>query len=212
MNDITGHPAADAIKMGVSERLFDGYSTGAFKPDALLTRMELAKYLVMGAEIRQSLPVTKSFSDVVSSDLAFVEAAAATGAALRDQQQIQKGVILPKADGKFAPKDGVTRVELAYSLVQALGLQKEAETFNGQLTVQYNDERIAIEDAAEIPAHLKGYVQLALDLNILNAKFAVTQGPYDLKPMVNATFSPLVKNTRGDFSVAMSRYYNAFLK
>ncbi|MGM0920476.1 MAG: S8 family serine peptidase [Bacillota bacterium] len=212
LNDITGHPAADAIKMGVSERLFDGYSTGAFKPDALLTRLELAKYLVMGAEIRQSLPVTNSFSDVVSSDLAFVEAAAANGAALRDRQQIQKGVILPKAPGKFAPKDGVTRAELAYSLVQALGLQKEAEAFNGQLTVQYNNERIAIEDAAEIPAHLKGYVQLALDLNILNAKFSVTQGPYDLKPKVNATFSPLVKNTRGDFSVAMSRYYNAFLK
>ncbi|MCM3663535.1 S8 family serine peptidase [Mesobacillus subterraneus] len=212
LNDLTGHPAADAIKMGVSERLFDGYSNGAFKPDALLTRAELAKYLVMGAEIKQSLPQTSSFTDVASADLPFVEATAAKGAAFRDQQQIQKGVILPKAAGKFAPKDGVTRAELAYSLVQALGLQKEAEEFEGQLTVQYNDERIAIGDAADVPAHLKGYVQLALDLNILNAKFAVTQGPYDLKPKVTAAFSPGVKNTRGDFAVAMTRYYNAFLK
>lgn len=212
LNDITGHPASDAIKMGVSERLFDGYSNGAFKPDALLTRAELAKYLVMGAEIKQSLPQTSSFTDVASADLPFVEATVAKGAAFRDQQHNQNGAIMPKAAGKFAPKDGVTRAELAYSLVQSLGLQKEAEEFDGQLTVQYNDERIAIGDAAEVPAHLKGYVQLALDLNILNAKFAVTQGPYDLKPKVTATFSPAVKNTRGDFAVAMTRYYNAFLK
>lgn len=212
LNDITGHAASDAIKMGVSERLFDGYSNGAFKPDALLTRAELAKYLVMGAEIKQSLPQTSSFTDVASADLPFVEATVAKGAAFRDQQHNQNGVIMPKAAGKFAPKDGVTRAELAYSLVQSLGLQKEAEEFDGQLTVQYNDERIAIADAADVPADLKGYVQLALDLNILNAKFAVTQGPYDLKPKVTATFSPAVKNTRGDFAVAMTRYYNAFLK
>ena len=212
LNDISGHPAAEAIKMGVSERLFDGFSNGAFKPDALLTRAELAKYLVMGAEIKQSLPAAPSFSDVSGADLPFVEAATAKGASFRDQQHIQKGVILPKTNGKFAPKDGVTRAELAYSLVQSLGLQKEAEEFDGQLTVQYSDERIAISDASEVPEHLKGYVQVALDLNILNAKFAVTQGPYDLEPKVTASFSPSVKNTRGDFAVAMTRYYNAFLK
>ena len=212
LNDIAGHPAADAIKMGVSERLFDGFSNGAFKPDAFLTRAELAKYLVIGAEIKQTLPAVPSFSDVSSADIPFVEAATAKGASFRDQQHIQKGVILPKANGKFAPKDGVTRAELAYSLVQSLGLEKEAEEFAGQLTVQYNNERIAISDASEVPEHLKGYVQVALDLNILNAKFAVTQGPYDLKPKVTASFNPSVKNTRGDFAVAMTRYYNAFLK
>lgn len=212
LNDIAGHPAAEAIKMGVGDRLFDGFSNGAFKPDALLTRAELAKYLVMGAEIKQSLPAAPSFTDVSSSDIPFIEAATAKGASFRDQQHIQNGVILPNATGKFAPKDGVTRAELAYSLIQALGMQKEAEEFDGQLTVQYNDERIAISDAAEVPEHLKGYVQMALDLNILNANFAVTQGPYDLKPKVTASFCPTAKNTRGDFAVAMTRYYNAFLK
>lgn len=212
LNDLAGHPAADAIKMGVSERLFDGFSNGAFKPDALLTRAELAKYLVMGAEIKQSLPAARSFTDVSSTDLPFVEAATAKGASFRDSQHSQKGVILPKATGKFAPKDGVTRSELAYSLVQALGLQKEAEEFSGELTVLYNSERLPVSDASEVPEHLRGYVQLALDLNILNAKFAVTQGRYDLKPKVTASFNPSAKNTRGDFAVAMTRYYNAFLK
>ncbi|WP_409292578.1 S8 family serine peptidase [Peribacillus sp. SCS-37] len=214
LNDIAGHPASEAIKMGVSERLFDGYTGGSFKPSSLLTRSELARYLVMGAEIRQSLPAAgkNSFTDVEAADLPYTEAAAAKGAAFRDQQQVQKGVILSKGIGKFAPKDGVTRAELAYSLVQSLGLQKDAESFTGQITVQYKDERINIEDQANIPGELKGYVQLALDLNILNASFSLKQGPYDLKPVVSASFTPAGKITRGDFAVAMTRYYNAFLQ
>lgn len=212
LNDLNGHAASDAIKIGINERLFDGYSNGTFKPDSLLTRKDLALYLVMGAEIRQSLPVQQTFSDVSTSDRAVVEAATAKGGAFRDGKQIHKGVILPKSAGKFAPNDGVTRAELAYSLVQALGLQKEAESFSGNVTVQYKDERIGITDAADIPEELKGYVQLALDLNILNAKFSVTQGQYDLNPTVKASFYPGTKMTRGDFAVAMTRYYNAYLK
>lgn len=212
LSDISGHPAASAIQIGVKERLFDGYSNGKFQPDADLKRSELARYLVMGAEVRQSLPESKSFTDVTESDLPYIEAVTAKGAAFRDQQQIQKGVILPKSVGKFAPKDGVTKVELAYSLVQALGLQKEAESLSGQLTVQYKDERVVIQDAANIPDELKGYVQLALDLNILNAKFTVSQGLYDLKPTIKAEFNPSGKISRGDFAVAMTRYYHSFLQ
>ncbi|MCM3406000.1 S8 family serine peptidase [Cytobacillus oceanisediminis] len=213
LNDIGGHPAAEAIQLGVNERLFDGLENGAFKPDAELTRSDLAKYLVMGAEIRQSLPASGSltFKDVTQSEAAFAEAASAKGAAFRDQKQIFKGVMLPKGDGKFAPKDSVNRAELAYSLIQSLGLQKEAVAFSGRLTVQYKDERITIEDADHVPDELKGYVQLALDMNIINAKFSVSQGPYDLKPTVKAVFSPQEAVKRGDFAVAMVRYYNAFL-
>ena len=212
LDDISGHPAAGAIQMGVNERLFDGYSNGTFKPDADLTRGDLAKYLVMGAEVRQSLPAqgTKTFADVKTSDLSFVEAVIAKGAAFRGEQ-FYNGVMLAK-NGKFAASDVVTRAELAYSLAQSLGLQEQAEAFTGDVTVQYKDERVAIEDAGQIPAHLKGYVQLALDLNILNANFSVTQGPYDLQPTVTATFSPTAKVTRGEFAVAMTRFYNAYLK
>jgi serine protease AprX len=121
-------------------------------------------------------------------------------------------LMLPKGDGVFKPSDTVTRAELAYSLVQTLGLEKEATAFSGDLTVQYNEQRIKIEDANQIPVELKGYVQLALDLNILNAKFTLTQGPYDLQPKVHATFSPTQKVTRGDYAVAVSRYFNAFLQ
>ncbi|WP_409250710.1 S8 family serine peptidase [Bacillus sp. SCS-153A] len=214
LNDISGHPAASAIQMGVKERLFDGLSSGDFRPDAYLDRKHLARYLVMGAEIRQSLPgdAKGTFSDVKVEDRAFVEAATAKGGAFRDESHKQNPVVLVDGSGKFSPNAGVTRAELAYSLVQALGLQEEAQQFDGNLTVQYKDERVAIQDAANVPAELKGYVQLALDLNILNAQFSTEQGPYDLTPVIKASFSGDEKVTRGDFAVAMTRYYQAFLK
>jgi serine protease AprX len=210
LKDIVGHPAESAIKIGVSERLLDSYADGSFRPNDNLTRIDLAKYLVMGAGVRQYLPVTgtTTFQDVKGEDLAFAEAVAAKGAALRDPTYKGRGVIVPTATGKFSPKQAVTRADLAYSLVQNLGLQAVAESkMNESLTVQYGDSRIAIADSSSVPAYLRGYVQLALDLNILNAYFEVTQGPYDLQPTVTATFKPGNNVTRGDFAVAITRYY-----
>jgi serine protease AprX len=212
LNDIAGNQAEDEIKTAVSKRLTDGYADGSFKPNQTLLRKELANYLTMGAEIRQSLPQASAFTDVIAADSPFVEAVTAKAAALRDRRQQQNGVMLPVSAGKFAPSAAVLRADLAYSLVQSLGLQTEAVARNNQeLTVQYGDQRIPIEDAADVPANLKGYVQLALDLNILNAYFTVTQGPYDLTPTVHATFKPAAKVTRGDFAVAITRFYNAYL-
>ncbi|MEA3321824.1 MAG: S8 family serine peptidase [Bacillota bacterium] len=212
LNDISGHPAEEAIKQGVNERLFDGNKNGYFKPDANLTRLDLAKYLVMGAEIRQSLPNVPSFGDTSNSDLAFAEAVMAKGAAFRDQAQKNNGVMLPKQDGKFVPKGTLTKAELAYSLVQSLGLEKEALAHTGDIKVTYKNEQVVLKDQGDIPENLKGYVQLALDLNILNANFSVTQGRYDLEPKIEATFNGKEEVTRGDFAVAFTRYYNVFFK
>ncbi|QYR22290.1 S8 family serine peptidase [Paenibacillus sp. sptzw28] len=212
LSDIAGNPAEAAIKTAVSERLADGYADGSFKPNQTLIRKELANYLTMGAEIRQSLPSTASFTDVNAADLPFVEAVTAKGAAFRDRLQQQNGVLLPVSAGKFAPGAAVLRADLAYSLIQSMGLQEQASALSGlDVTVQYGDQRIPIEDAADIPEALRGYVQLALDLNILNAYFTVTQSPYDMAPTVHAVFKPGAKVTRGDFAVAITRFYNAYL-
>ncbi|WP_083394466.1 S8 family serine peptidase [Planococcus donghaensis] len=210
LTDIAGHAAEPAIAMGVKNHLFDSNAQGKFRPDAKLTRADLATYLVMGAEIRQSLPGTASFNDVSSDFTPFAEAVTAKGSAFRDYAQFANGVMKAKASGKFDPTGSVTKAELAYSLVQSLGLQKQAEAFSGNVTVQYKDERIAIKDQDSIPADLKPYVQLALDLNILNAQFSVTQGKYDLVPTVQATFNPSEQVLRGDFAVAFSRHHEAF--
>jgi len=194
--------------------LVDGRADSTFRPNDALTRQDLAHYLVMGAEVRQSLPVdgSWSFTDVSAADRPFVEAVVAKGAAMRDRSQVARGVMLPAASGTFAPTRAVTRAELAYSLVQSLGLEAEALARNDDtVTVQYGQSRIAIEDAGEIPAELRGYVQLALDLNILNAYFYTTQGPFDLQPTIHATFKPQQKVTRGEFAVAITRFYAAYL-
>jgi serine protease AprX len=210
LNDIAGHPAEAAIQLAVSEHIVDSKNTKIFEPDKPLKRIELADFLVMGAGVRQALPLNgvSTVSDVKGADLAIVEAVLAKGAALKDVAQTNGGVMLPTASGSFSPDGKVDRLQLAYSLVQALGLEQEAKKRAGEsLTVQYGDTRVAITDASSIPASLRGYVQLALDLNILNAYFAVKQGPYDLFPTVEAKFDPTRTITRADYAVTVTRYY-----
>lgn len=210
LNDIAGHAAESAIQLAVSERLVDSKNTKNFEPDKALKRAELANFLVMGAGVRQSLPLTgvSSVTDVGAADLPFVEAVLAKGGALKDVNQVTSGVMTTSSNGTFSPDGKVDRLQLAYSLVQALGLEAEAKNLAGEtLTVQYGDTRVAIQDASVIPAHLRGYVQLALDLNILNAYFSLKQGPYDLVPTVEAKFDPFKTVTRADYAVTITRYY-----
>jgi serine protease AprX len=213
LNDIANHPAKGAIQYAVSHRLVDGYSDKLFRPDANIKRSELAQYLVMGVSDRQQLPLNKvpSFSDVAvtSSLYPFAESAVSAGAPLRDLTQKQAG-LMGLVNGKFYPNDNVSRISLAYAFVQAMGLQNEALAFNGTLSVSYNGQRIAIEDANAIPANLRGYAQGALDAGILNARFTVTQGPYDLSPTIHAYFDPAAWVTRAAYSVAAGRYAGVY--
>ena len=209
LNDIASHPARTAIEFAVSNRLVDGYSDKQFRPDQNLKRGELAQYLVMGTTVRQHLPFDgrPSFSDLSVGDsrYAFAESAVARGGALRDLTQTTDGV-MGTLNGAFRPNDTVTRVSLAYSLVQAMGLQAEARAFSGELTAFYDGRRIPLEDASSIPASLRGYVQLALDRGLINARFAVVQGPFDLQPTLVAYFDPSKAVTRAAYAVAASRY------
>jgi len=209
LNDIGADPARGAIQYAVSHRLVDGYSDKNFRPGSLLKRSELAQYLVMGSSARQSLPFSKipSFSDLSTASpfYAYAESAVAKGAPLRDLTQKQAGLI-GLVSGKFLPDNAVTRVQVAYSLVQALGLQDLAVAYTGTLSVSYEGKRIPIEDVASIPVNLRGYVQGALDAGILNARFTLTQGPYDTTPTIHAYFDPSKGVTRAAYAVAIGRY------
>lgn len=213
LNDVGGHAARGFIEFGVANRLVDGYADGTFRPDRSLTRAEMATYLLMGAGIRQNLPLSgaSSLTDVgIANPLSpFVEAATAAGAAQRDLSHRQDGV-MGTLGGAFRPGDAVTRVSLAYSLVQSLGLQTQARDFTGTLSVLSDGKRIAIEDAASIPASLHGYVQFALDQGLINARFAVTQGPYDLQPVLRAYFDPGQLVTRAAYAAAASRLLGVY--
>ncbi|MDE3244978.1 MAG: S8 family serine peptidase [Acidobacteriota bacterium] len=212
LGDISGHPAEAAIKVCIGERLMDGYSNGTFKPDQQLSRAEMANYLTMGSAVRQSLPLNggSTFSDVSAITRPFAEAVAARGASLRDLSYLQQGV-MRTSGSTFNPNGSVNRLDIAYSLVQSLGLESNAKAGAGaSLTVQYGSQRLAIDDTADVPSDLRGYAQLALDLNILNATFYLTQGPFDLQPTIHAKLEPGKKITRGAYAVFASRFLSAF--
>ena len=213
MGDVASHASRQAIEFAVANRLVDGHSDSRFRPDAYLRRGELAQYLVMGASVRQSLPFdgVPTFDDLATSATAypFAESVVAPGAALRDLSQAQDGV-MGLLNGDFRANDYVTRVSLAYSLVQGMALQAEARAFNGQLTAFYNGQRIPLDDAGSIAPSLRGYVQLALDQGLVNARFTLTQGPFDLVPKLHAWFDPSKKVTRAEYAVAAGRYLAAY--
>ncbi len=211
LSDISGHPAEGMIEFAVRERLVDGLAKGVFKPDSPLTRGQLADYLTAGAGIRQYLPLSgvKTFSDTSGALVPFAEATTIRGAALKDRAHRFDGVIRT-SNGKFSPNAGVNRADLAYSLVQSLGLQDVARAFSGELTVQFGEQRIPLEDAAEVPADLRGYVQLALDLPVMNAYFTLEQGPYDLVPKIKARFKPAAVVTRAAYASYMNHYFDIY--
>ncbi|MEY2116334.1 MULTISPECIES: S8 family peptidase [Rhodanobacter] len=214
LGDIANHPAKSAIQFAVANRLVDGYPNGQFRPDQFLKRGELAQYLLMGTSVRQYLPFSgqRSFTDVGTSDSVypFAESAVASGGALRDLSNKQDGVMTLQPNATFRPNDSVSRLGLAYSLVQSLALQNEARSFTGDLTAFYDGRRIPLDDAASIPANLRGYVQLALDRGVINARFAVVQGPYDLQPTLHAYFDPGLSVTRAAYAVAAGRYLSLY--
>lgn len=213
LSDIASHPARSAIELAVGDRLVDGLSDGTYKPDALLKRIELADYLMMGQGVRQYIPTNGavSFTDVAAGQKLLAESVTAKGAAIRDGFHTFNGLMTPTAAGKFSPTGTVSRASLAYSLVQALGQEAEAIKRNGTApTVTLNGTTYPIEDARDIPAGLEGYVSVALELNLINAFYAVTQGPHDLQPVLHATFKPKANVTRAEFAVIVTRTFNGW--
>ena len=169
----------------------------------------------MGAAVRQYRDLLNqpsiSFDDVTGSDAAFAEAVSAPAGALKDAQRTQDPVVRTTGTS-FDADTSVNRAELAYSLVQALGLQAEAEQYTGDITVQYNGEAVAVVDQDSIPAELRGHVQAALNLSLLSVEFDVEQGPYDLEPTLVARFKPSETMTRGEYAVIISRTYDSYYK
>ena len=213
------HPGYGAALAGVADRLVDGLADGTFRPDAPLTRGQLAEYAAMGLGARQSLPLGGGFTyaDAPAAAGPFVEAATASGGALRDRFQTSRSLVRV-GPGAFNPDGAVLRAELAYTLVQSLGLQVQADAISAAIAagtatmaVVADGKQVPIEDAFIVPAELKGYVQLAIDLGLLNARFELTQGPYDLTPTLHATFIPHALATRADYSVAAHATLGLFL-
>ena len=217
MDDVEGHPQQNAIEFAVSERLMDAINSRGFSPDARLKRKDFARYAVMGGAVRQYRDLLNeerpNIGSVPGFDKAFVESVMVKGGALKDKLRTQSPV-LRSENGSADPFASVTKLDIAYSLVQMLGLEEAALSFDptADIVVDYNGEQIVLEDQDSIPADMKGYVQLALTLSLINAEFGVEQSPFSITPTITASFAPDTVITRAHYAVLASRFFAQYLE
>ncbi len=124
-----------------------------FRPEFGVTRAALAEAMVYGARVPQYLAALPRYSDV--RDLTtrnFVESA----------QLAANGALFPEdGTGSFRPNDTADRLTAAIVLVRAAGLGAQAEAQSGVA--------LPLSDGATIPAHLRGYVSVALAKGLMTA-------------------------------------------
>lgn len=215
VDDIEGHPQQNAIEFAVSERLMDGFNTVKFRPDHNLKREDLAQYLVMGAAVRQYRNLLNEpapeVGNVSGHYEAYATAVSTPGSALKDERQEQEPLFV-NSNG-FDGKGHVSKLDLAYMLVTALGLQDEAKSFasDQDIIVDYQGEQIVLQDQEQIPSHLRGFVQLAINYSLLNVQFGIEQGPFDLEPTLTATFTPNEAISRAHYALTAGRFYSNYL-
>ena len=212
ISDVTGHPSEASVRLAVSNRLMDSNGS-TFNPDAPLTRLELADYLLMGQGVRQFQPSSGAlqFPALSGNASLLAESVMTTGAALRDRQLTNNALMTSAASG-FDPNGTLNRAELAYTMAQSLGLQEYAESLADEtITVDVDGQTIEVEDADDIPAELRGYVQAALNLNLINVYFSLTQAPFGLGFTIHAHFQPNDIVTRGEYAVISTRTFEQFV-
>jgi serine protease AprX len=197
--DIQGHPLRADIELALQSRYMDTFPDGTFRPDAAVTRGDLASLLSLNTALRQSLADAPPFTDVSGPSEAMAEAVTASGSTLRDWSFEPAGM-MDAAAPSFSPGAGTTRLQVAVALVRALGLDPDARALAGTLvTATSNGLPIPLDDNAQIPSAQRGYVQLALNLGILQA----TVSPL---PVPHATFNPSGAVTRARMAQALARY------
>ncbi|NDW22798.1 S8 family serine peptidase [Alteromonas hispanica] len=198
IDDAVGHPAKPFIEYVVSNELMDAKKRG-FKPNKVLTRAELADTLALSANVRQSIDGNAiNFADVSASNSAAVNSVTTQGAVLADLDMQDQPLM--KAEGNFFDSSAaVSREEIAYSMVQALGLESEAQSFSADKVIAIVlGEAVEVEDTADIAPELRGYVQQALAAGLMQVEVKLEQGRFDFQPTLKAFFNPSNSVSRGE--------------
>lgn len=206
--DIIGHPRRGVIEQAIGRRLIDTFSDGTFRPDATVTRESLARTLQANAMVRQALGANPKFSDV-SGDLGrFAEALTTRGSSFRDFDFVATGMI-GSTGTTFNPGGTVNRLDLAVAFVKALGHDAAARALaNSTVTSGGN----ALSDNPQIPASLRGYVQIALNKGLFKAFPAevrqIAPGQFIVVP--GPRFEPATTVDRADFASRLITYAGLF--
>jgi serine protease AprX len=128
---------------------------GAFRPEADLTRMELARALMFAARVPQYIPNRPSFTDLAQGTPESLVA-----------ESLKKEGVMGTSGGAFGAGASVSRLEQAVAMVRALRLDNQAKALaNSNVT----SGGTVLTDNAQIPGPMRGYVQLALDRGLMEA-------------------------------------------
>lgn len=178
--DVAGHWANSVVSLLEAKGLVSGDEAAQFRPDAPLTRGQLAKLLVSGLgheeDAAQLRGAPSRFADLPASHWAagWVEALA------------ELGISAGYPDGSFHPDESLNRAEAAVLLARALGLPADG---NAQ------GVGLSFSDAAAIPSWALRSVQVSVAAGLL-------QGDDSGK------FRPDAPLTRAEGSVILYRMMN----
>ncbi|HEX9962292.1 MAG TPA: S8 family serine peptidase, partial [Pyrinomonadaceae bacterium] len=205
--DIQGHPQQAAIEAALKNRVIDIYADGTFKPNDTVTREDFARSLVLNTSLRQTLSATPRFGDV-SGDLARIaEAVTANGSTLRGFNYVPDGLMT--GDDNFYPDGAVTRIDMAIAFVRALGYDTQARNL---ANTDVTSNGTVLSDNGQIPAELRGYVQIALDKGMFEAFPAqvveTTPGQFQVLP--GPRFEPTTTVSRATLAIKLNSYRQLF--
>ncbi|MBI2384038.1 MAG: S8 family serine peptidase [Gammaproteobacteria bacterium] len=203
LSDVAGHPAQLAIEAAVRERLMDGLP-GGFKPDQPLTRAQFAEYLMAwGVRQTRAHRPGNRFADTAGTlESATAEAVVRGGQLIMDGSPVSQP-LMPWVGDAFVPGAKVTREQVAYALVQASGRQAQALA-HGDGAMTATDESgnpVPVADAGEVSPELRGHVQEALALKILDVEF------FDDNGTRKARVRPQEPATRAGYATAVTRSF-----
>lgn len=183
-----------ATRVGALRLVYDRVMSadgGLFRPEDVLSRTELARALMLGARVPQYIPNRPSFTDIATGTPESLFA-----------ESLRKEGLMGTSSTTFGGSAQVNRLEEVVALVRALRFDKEAKALAGT-TVTTGGK--ALTDNADIPASLRGYVQLALDKGLLQAYPAEIKqiGPGQFVAIPGPRFEPTRTIKRGEFVPVM---------
>jgi serine protease AprX len=210
-SDIQGHAAEQQIRRTLDNRMMDTFADNTFRPDSSVTRGDFARVLALNTPLRQSCGSAPKFLDVTGEMAEIAESVTAKGSTLRDWNFTPDGM-MNGAGSSFNAASFISRLDLAVALTRALGLDSEARAQAGHaVTASYSGQTLTIADNSEIPAALRGYVQIALDKGLLQAYYTLEQGPFDLQPTLKARVRPNDPTTRAWVAYALDSFRQRFV-
>lgn len=206
--DIAGHPQQVAIEAAIKSRLIDTYADGTFRPNATVTREDLARTLAFDTPLRQSLAAAPRFTDVSADFRSIAEAVTSSGSTLRDFNFVPTG-LMSFSGSSFNPAGNVSRLDVAVAFVKAIGDDAAARS---RANTTVTSGGTALTDNSQIPAALRGYVQIAIDKGLFEAFPAefrqVAPGQFIIVP--GPRFEPATTVTRGTLADKLNKYRQLF--